>query len=370
LEQRSSDCETLREQLEQSTSEAQAQRKALSSLREQVDRVGAERDRLAETTQHLTQINEQLTTERRHYFDLLLGKISMLQCDHTGLRRAIAELGPLSKSTVRVEIVRDAYLNLLENSLTGFTLEDVSMLPGTQMFDPETREIGRDWPSLALTMIGRARMRNLRNLVETVIADGIPGDLLEAGVWRGGACIYMRAILHANGLTDRRVWVADSFAGLPPPHPEQYPADRDDPHHAYECLAVSLQEVQANFRRYGLLDKQVEFLQGWFKDTLPNAPIEKLSLLRLDGDMYESTIQTLDALYWKVAEDGFVIVDDYILNGCRKAVDDFRLRHGIKAPIEAVDGAAVYWRKAAGERALGKTENSTAATPMGHELAR
>jgi hypothetical protein len=78
--------------------------------------------------------------------------------------------------------------------------------------------------------------------------------------------------------------------------------------------------------------------------------------------MYESTIQTLDALYWKVAEDGFVIVDDYLLKGCRQAVEDFRLTHGIKAPIETIDGAAVYWRKDRGERASANSEKSTASS--------
>jgi Macrocin-O-methyltransferase (TylF) len=184
--------------------------------------------------------------------------------------------------------------------------------------------------------------------------EGIPGDLLEAGVWRGGACIYMRGILKACGVADRRVWVADSFAGLPPPNPEMYPADRDDPHHTFTPLVVPLEEVRDNFSRYGLLDEQVRFLEGWFKDTLAEAPVERLALLRLDGDMYESTIQTLDAMYWKLEPNGFIIVDDYILPACRAAVDDFRASHGITAELELVDGAAVYWRKPAAEQTVAR----------------
>ena len=69
-------------------------------------------------------------------------------------------------------------------------------------------------------------------------------------------------------------------------------------------LAVSLEEVQRNFSKYGLLDEQVVFLKGWFKDYAADAPIDKLALLRLDGDMYESTMDTLSALYDKVSRAG------------------------------------------------------------------
>lgn len=104
--------------------------------------------------------------------------------------------------------------------------------------------------------------------------------------------------------------------------------------------------MKDNFARYGLLDEQVRFLPGWFADTLPQAPIAQLALLRLDGDMYSSTIQTLEALYDKVTPGGYVIVDDYILKGCRQATDDFRARRGIVEAIQDIDGAGVYWRKA------------------------
>jgi hypothetical protein len=197
-------------------------------------------------------------------------------------------------------------------------------------------------------MIGVARMRNLRRLVETALNDGVRGDLIEAGVWRGGACIYMRGILAAHNDTGRKVWVADSFAGLPPPDEERYPVDKDDPHHTFTHLIVPLEQVKNNFRQYGLLDDQVGFLPGWFKDTLPVAPIKRLAVLRLDGDMYGSTMETLEALYPKVSPGGFVIIDDYLLPACRQAVHDYRDANGITDAIEDVDGAAAYWRRASG----------------------
>lgn len=237
------------------------------------------------------------------------------------------------------------YLDLLEAELTGVLHADVSAAPWTHdTYDPARREVGLDWPKTATTMIGTARMRNLRHLCERVIAEGTAGDFIETGVWRGGACIYMRAILEAHGDPGRRVIVADSFAGLPPPSPNEFPADAGDTHYQVDQLAVTRREVEGNFRRYGLLDERVVFLEGWFKDTLPRAPVDRISVLRLDGDMYESTQQALDALYAKVTPGGFVIVDDYVLKPCALAVDEFRARHGIADPLVEVDGAAVWWQ--------------------------
>lgn len=205
---------------------------------------------------------------------------------------------------------------------------------------------GNHWPVRAHTMIGLKRLDNIQFCVETAIREKVPGDVIETGVWRGGACIFMRAILKAHGDTERAVWLADSFAGLPPPDAGTYPADVGDPHHTFgDYLAVSRQEVEENFRRYDLLDGQVRFLEGWFKDTLPKAPINRLAVLRLDGDMYESTTQALESLYDRVSPGGFVIIDDYHLEPCKQAVTDFRSRRSINDAITDIDGMGVFWRK-------------------------
>ena len=142
------------------------------------------------------------------------------------------------------------------------------------------------------------------------------------------------------------MWVADSFAGLPPPDLVRYPHDQGIALHRFPQLAVTLERVQDNFRRYGLLDDQVRFLKGWFRDTLPDAPIERLAVLRLDGDLYESTIQALEGLYDRLSAGGYVIVDDYgNVAGCRQAVHDFRAQRGINDPIRPIDWAGVYWRR-------------------------
>jgi hypothetical protein len=242
---------------------------------------------------------------------------------------------------------RDLYIDLMERCLLGLIYEDPAQDPwSAPVFDKEKRNRGLDWPLRAHSMIGKLRMDNLRAAVEHIIKRNIPGDFIETGAWRGGACIFMRSILKAYAVTDRIVWVADSFQGLPAPNPEKYPADAGDRHHTIPQLAVSLEEVQGNFAKYGLLDEQVKFLVGWFKDTLPAAPIERVALLRLDGDIYESTMDALGSLYRKVSPGGVIIVDDYgAIPACREAIRDFREANRISDSIQPIDGLGVYWVK-------------------------
>jgi O-methyltransferase len=216
----------------------------------------------------------------------------------------------------------------------------------TPEYDPATRREGRDHPLFAHTMIGLNRLDNLQQCVLEALRDDVPGDLIETGVWRGGATIFMKAILRAMGEERRVVWVADSFRGLPKPVPERYPADAGDRLHTLEHLAVSMETVRANFEAYGLLDGNVRFLKGWFKDTLPSAPIKSLAVMRLDGDLYESTMDALTALYDRLSPGGVVIVDDYgDIASCRGAVEDFRAARGIVEELAWADWSCVWWRK-------------------------
>lgn len=253
---------------------------------------------------------------------------------------------------VRTETNGDApklYLDLLKRILSNTIYGDANVGPfRPPVFDLALRSKGADWPKCAHTMIGLKRLDNLQYCVEDVLARHVAGDLVETGVWRGGAAILMRAILKAYGVTNRRVWAADSFQGLPYPDAQRYPHDAGDLHHRYNVLAISLDEVQENFRRYGLLDDQVRFLKGWFRNTLPGAPIERIAVLRLDGDMYESTWEALTSLYPKLSVGGYAIIDDYkVISACREAVDEYRSRHGIADEIMEIDWAGVFWRRSA-----------------------
>ena len=215
-------------------------------------------------------------------------------------------------------------------------------------FDKHAREEGLDWPEEGETMIGLKRLQNLQDCITDVVQQNVPGDLIETGVWRGGAAIFMRAVLKALGDKERIVWLADSFAGLPPPSPDLYPADKGaDFHLSNDVLGVSLEDVKANFARYELLDDRVRFLKGWFKDTLPTAPIERLSVLRLDGDLYESTMNVLESLYPKLSIGGYAIVDDYApsVPCCVQAVDDYRRAHNITEEMVSTGDYGVFWKR-------------------------
>lgn len=195
------------------------------------------------------------------------------------------------------------------------------------------------------TMIGMERLNNLQDCIVDVLKQGVPGDLIETGVWRGGGTIFMKAVLDVYGDEKRVVWVADSFQGLPKPNSEKYPEDKGD-RFWEQSLGVSVTEVKRNFEKYGLLDDQVHFIEGFFSDTMPTAPMNQLAVLRLDGDMYESTIVVLENLYKKVSIGGYVIVDDYgCVAACKKATDDFRAKYNITEPLVIIDWTGVFWQR-------------------------
>jgi O-methyltransferase/8-demethyl-8-(2,3-dimethoxy-alpha-L-rhamnosyl)tetracenomycin-C 4'-O-methyltransferase len=251
------------------------------------------------------------------------------------------------RSMSRLEAdVRKAYLDLMRDSLIGRLNRDPP-LPSSKVdaYYEDHREQGWDWPSAAPSMIGAKRMENVRSECERVIQAGIPGDFMETGVWRGGAVMMMRAVLKAYGITDRRVIAADSFAGLPPPT-EGVAPDAGAEFHTWTDFAVLLETVQDYFARYGLLDDQVVFLKGLFKDTLPTAPVERLAVLRLDGDMYESTRDGIVNLYPKLMSGGTLIADDYFLfEAHRTAIDEYRTAHRITDEIIQIDAFGAYWVK-------------------------
>jgi O-methyltransferase len=250
--------------------------------------------------------------------------------------------------------IRRAYLDLLKLTLCDLVAPETETVEMTEAgavrrvlagAELERRIAGREWPLQGLSMSGYPRLADLQECIETVIADGIPGDLIEAGVWRGGASILARATLDSLGATNRTVWLADSFEGLPPPDAEGFPEDRGMDLHTIDFLAVSQADVRANFARLGL-DHGVRFVEGFFNETLPALRGRRWALIRLDADMYESTWQTLEALYPGLAQGGYVIFDDYgdIEEG-RRAMDDFRRRRGIETPLEWVDHTCVRWRR-------------------------
>lgn len=269
--------------------------------------------------------------------------------------RAIRAQGPAPDA----EALRSAYLDLLKMCLCdlagGRTLtvsrmgterDPVQPLFSRELGEEElwVRAQGFDWPWSGLTMVGLARLDDLQSCVEQIVADGVPGDLIEAGVWRGGASILMRATLDSLGAADRTIWLADSFRGLPPPD-EAFPEDRRLDLSWIGYLAASVDEVRGHFARFGC-ERGIEFVEGFFEESLPALRSQSWSLVRIDADTYESTWVALDSLYPGLSVGGFLIVDDYqFVEECRAAVDDFRREHGIEEAIETIDQVGVRWRR-------------------------
>lgn len=234
------------------------------------------------------------------------------------------------------------YLDLLKRTLT----RTIFMTGQEQEQELEQRRQGLDWPGAgdAETMIGEVRLQNILDLGAQLLDDpGVPGDFVECGVWRGGATILMAGLLtERRELGYRKVWVCDSFEGCPKGTGDH----AADPHHTYKFLAVPQKEVEENFRKYNLMSENIRFVPGFFKDTLPPEGMRQIALLRADGDLYESQTQILEGLYDKVADRGFIIIDDYYnIDSSHRAVEDFRSRRGITSPMIRVDWCAAYWRK-------------------------
>jgi hypothetical protein len=276
--------------------------------------------------------------------------------------RAATASGP----TADAEGLRQAYLTLLKLclcDLAGTTTTSVARTIEGAVMSRELSEgqlrfraAGLDWPLHGLTMVGLARLDDLQACVESVVADGVEGDVIEAGSWRGGASMLMRATLNSLGESDRPLWVCDSFQGFPSAEAtgqDGYDLDADLAN--CDFLAVPLEEVKANFARLGL-SENVNFVPGFFEDTLPKLPARRWAIARLDGDSYDATALGLEVLYPHVAEGGYVIIDDYLpLDDCRRAVDDFRRERGITEPIEPIDWSGARWRKASAPEPLPET---------------
>lgn len=184
------------------------------------------------------------------------------------------------------------------------------------------------------TMSSNARLRGLYRGVRHVVTNEIPGDVVECGAARGGSAALMGLTLnrlHAR----RRLWVFDTFEGLPPP-------TLDDPDfeiaklYTGECRG-ELDEVAGLFERLGILSN-TRFVKGLFQKTLPACAVEKIAVLHVDGDWYDSVRVCLAQLYERVSPGGIIQIDDYgHWAGARKAVDEFMHQRAIDVPLERLD---------------------------------
>jgi hypothetical protein len=334
-------------------------------------------------------------TSDKQRFDVLRPSTAPAEYAELGLGPLSADVDPrelyidVVKRTVSNIIYEDAPLGFYDNQKTPQLARHFSL---------KRRVLGEDMPSAAHTMIGIQRLNNLQFCVEDVLRNNVPGDLVEAGVLRGGATIFMRAILKAHGVTDRRVFVCDTFVPPEPLRPhwimqtasrvvrlmdlipgkawqkrlvmlaqrrmpdskKMFPSTEDPSDELVQLVmwyirnpstlsfqrGTGLDDVKSHFARYGLLDDQVLFLKGFFSNTLPTAPVERAAVIRLDGDLYESTMDVLNSLYDKLSPGGYCIVDDYnSFDDCSRAVDVYRAEHNITDELRPIDNLSVYWQK-------------------------
>lgn len=240
--------------------------------------------------------------------------------------------------------IRDAYLDLIKRSVTNYAYlggdTPFEKFQAASHYDLQQSQWKIDPLSRPASLLTKGQLDLIEKVIATLHQRRVPGDLLEAGIWRGGAIILMRAVLAAYGISDRRVFAADSFAGIP-----KNVRARNDPVDLWKDRWVApLDEVKRNIDRFGLLDDRIRFLVGFFDDSLKTVAGERFAMIRLDSDSYDSVETSLEYLYPLLSKGGVVIIDDWHLHGCKAAVNDYRARHGIDDAIYVFDGNA-YWTK-------------------------
>ena len=239
---------------------------------------------------------------------------------------------------------RRLYLDLMKRAVTNFLYlggkRRFHQYNGLSRYDEQRNEWEVDPISRPHTLLDTAQLDLLEQSVVALERDEVRGDFIEAGVWRGGAIMYLRALLAAYDIPDRQVIAADSFAGIP-----LNTTFRHDPVDDWQDRwAASLGDVRKAVRRYGLLDDRIEFVAGYFADTLKTLSDRRFALIRLDSDSHDSVMTSLEWLYPLLSPGGIVIIDDWHLTGCRFAVNTYRERHGIddEVLVQAENG---YWIK-------------------------
>jgi hypothetical protein len=212
------------------------------------------------------------------------------------------------------------------------------------------------WRVLPYTMSSYERLNNAYELACAVERDGVPGALVECGVFKGGCAAVMGYVARRAG-AGRALWLFDSFEGLPEPtaadgaeaaaYSRARASGKLDA--VGRCVGPLADVRRILFETLRLDERRVLIRQGWFQQTLPaaRAEIGPIALLRLDGDWYESTRCCLEQLYDAVVPGGYVILDDYYCwEGCRKAFDEFAAGRGLAVDLVRIDEAGAWFRKA------------------------
>lgn len=242
------------------------------------------------------------------------------------------------------DVQRDAYIDLIKRTITNYIYLGGDASPesfrSVTHYDVPNAQWRIEPIARPATLLTRKQLDLIERCMLSVHERGVPGDFIEAGIWRGGVIILLRALLNAYGINGRSVFAADSFAGIP----KNARAVGDPVDQWRDRWIASLEDVKLNIKRFGLLDDRVKFVPGFFADSLKTLANERFALMRLDSDSYDSVEESLVYLYPLLSSGGFVIIDDWHLVGCKQAVLNYRARHGIVAELKTFDGNA-YWMK-------------------------
>jgi hypothetical protein len=301
-------------------------------------------------------------------------KLERLKAENEELKRKVQQKEEaVTQDRSAADPLREKYLETVSMGLLGGLTHEAYTDPtrgGTTDYQKRNQCLTRDWSTggtvdaCILKWDAYERMKRVQQAYEDVRENGVAGDLIECGVWRGGITIWMKALLTAYGDSARNVWVSDSFSGVPNvARQEDHPEFKDIPDemrnldmkqwggqvtergidgHMTEknILTVEGQFVEDNFKRFGLLDDKVKFLVGYFNDTLPTVRdrgLSKIAVLRVDGDLYSSTMDVLENLYSLVSPGGYVIFDDYPLPQSQRAIHDFFKKQGLDRDLLKFD---------------------------------
>ncbi|MCB0726025.1 MAG: class I SAM-dependent methyltransferase [Ignavibacteriae bacterium] len=186
--------------------------------------------------------------------------------------------------------------------------------------------------------------------VKYAIENNIPGDFIECGVWKGGNTMMVALTLMNMKSTDRKIYLYDTFEGMSAPTEKDVSYKNEDADIEYkesqkgdhnEWCYSPLDEVKNNLYSTGYPKDKIVFVKGKVEDTIPGTLPEKIAILRLDTDWYESTYHELVHLYPLLSEKGFLIIDDYgYWQGAREAVEQYFKENNVKMFMNRLDMSA------------------------------
>jgi hypothetical protein len=208
-----------------------------------------------------------------------------------------------------------------------------------------------DWETINFvkpyTMTSVERLKSLIDAVNYVSTNGIEGDFVECGTWKGGSVMCMQKKLIELNQTNRKFWVFDTYEGMPEPDEldknfkqtsAQQLMNEEEKEKSLTWAYSNYEETTGNILSTGYPKEKINFVKGLVEDTIPQTPIDKIAILRLDTDWYSSTKFELEHLYPKLVKGGVLIIDDYgHWEGCRKAVDEYFTNNNIPIFMMRID---------------------------------